>query len=327
MLTALDATIDRFDFVEPRSALKPPRTLGDGSRVFEVVVATPGIQRYGHGDEYVPPETLADETYRRSLVGIPVLEMEGRHPPRFVYRADTKGAREIGRVISERWDAEVGNICEVVIPKEADEQMVRTRFRYVSLGYRIRPGPAGVTPDGRPYATRQDARYDVNHLVVTHSPRAGQGAQFRTDTLEIGMTPEELAKAIKDALAPLTADLAAIKERQDAALKAPERADTAADWRAVLDVAKATEVKIEAGDTLAAAAKRVADKVMPERGDAVSDIGACRAFHIAAASAPAGSVWGKIKDEANGDGARRDDTNTGKLGDTFKSAVGGGKES
>lgn len=320
-MTAVIADIERYDFVDTTSALRPPRTLGDGSRVFEVVVAAPGVQRYDHGDEYVPASTLEDETYRASLVGIPVLAMEGRHPPKFVYRMDTRGAKAIGRIISQRWDAAVGNICEVVVPDPADEQLIRTKFRFVSLGYRVDVGGSGVTPDGRPYQSRQDRRYDVNHLVVTHNPRVGPAAQFRTDNQENSMTPEEIAAAFKVALAPILADIVAIKERQDSALKAPEREDTAGDWQAVLAVADAAGVEVKVGDTLADASKRVADAIMPDRGDAVSAMSAISATHKVLSAKPGDkpSVWQKISEGS------RNDTSGGAgkgFGGAFNSASG-----
>ena len=163
------------------TALGPPRTLDDGTRVYQAILVYAGRPlQYGWGEEIPTPEALSDPSYLEGLHGISVVL---QHPPGLRVeqgRAPRQGnGRRVGTVIEARFDPTEGEhgavIVGMAVHEQADQREVE-RMRGVSEGY---------TPTT--LGNRQISRRS-NHIAITGSPRA-EGAQIRVD--EGGSMPDE----------------------------------------------------------------------------------------------------------------------------------------
>lgn len=264
--------------------LAAPRQLDNGSWAFEAVASTPGVNPYPDLDavEYVSEEALSDPEYLAALAGLPVIDDPSLHWPG-VTPEQIERAR-IGSVLSGRWDAEQkANIVEIVVDVPRGIQQVRQRGVHgLSLHYQPETIPAERAPDGTPITAIQTKRRKLNHFLLTPTPNDG-AARIRAD--EASMDPEKLAEKI----AALEASIALLMERADAYEKRMDemkpkadevvekveevveaRADTAADWRRVVQAADRFGVKVDDGATLTEAMRAIVKARLPSRADGAS---------------------------------------------------------
>lgn len=264
--------------------LDVPATLETGARRVPLVMLRPGTMRYPWGVERTDAATLQDPDFLRRIPGIPIKlgrDLE-HHPGKPVRVGKDDGTPKIGTVLSARWDADENAIVgEGVLDEPAGLQALALGVKGLSLKYRVEvtPTDAADRADGAEY--RRKRLYDPEHLLMTTNPRGGSGTSVRTDGGE--MDPE-IAKALEG----ITGALAKLSERMDAAEKPngkeaddSVRADTAGDWRVVLDAAKVAEVKIDDGAKLADARKAVAKKLIGDRADSLGDEALAVAIQLA----------------------------------------------
>ncbi len=229
--------------------------------------------RYPWGVERTDAATLADPEFVGRIPGIPV--KLGRdlqyHPTRPVRVGTDDGTLRIGTVLSARWDAgEQGIVGEIVIDEPAGLQAHAQGIRGLSLKYRAEVVETSAEDRADGATLRRVRVYDPEHLLVTTNPRGGAGTSIRADG---GAMEPELTKALENISSLVTK----LGERMDALEKPKEkaddsdRADTAGDWRVVLDAAKVADVKIDDGAKLADARKAVAKKLIGDRADSLSD--------------------------------------------------------
>ena len=266
--------------------LAPPRQLDNGSWAFEAVASTPGVNPYPDLGivEYVSEEALSDPDYLAALAGLPVIDDPSLHWPG-VTPEQIERAR-IGTVLSGRWDAEQkANIVSIIVDTPRGIEQVRERrIDGISLHYQPETIPAEKAPTGEPITAIQTKRGKLNHFLLTPTPNDG-AARIRAD--EASMDPEKIAEKI----AALEAVVATLVERADmcdkrmdemkpkadeappaseppAALDA--RADTAADWRRVVQAAERFGVKIDDGASLTEAMRAIVKARLPNRADSAS---------------------------------------------------------
>lgn len=295
--------------------LAPPRRLDSGAIEFEAVISTPGVNPYPDIGrvEYVGPEALSDAEYLDALRGIPLIDAQDLHWPGVT--VDQLAAARIGTVLDGRWDAEQqATIARMVVDTPRGIEQIQIRgVDGVSLHYTPDTEPATEAPDGTPVTHRQTKRRGINHLLLTPRPN-DPSARIRAD--EASMTPDEI-KALIDAL---TERLTAMESRMDAmqpakpaeeeaaAVVEPPRADTAADWQAVHDLAGAHGIKIAPTASLVDAQRAIVVARMPQRADAATMGRDTLAGLIAglAAGTQANDVWRRIDGggTVRGDAAR-----------------------
>ncbi len=254
--------------------LDVPETLETGARRVPLVILRPGVMRYPWGMERTDAATLQDPNFLRRIPGIAIklgLNRE-HHPTKPVRVGVDDGTPQIGTVCSVRWDAdEQAVVGEGVFDRPEGLQALNLGVRGLSLKYRAAVEPTDPADRADGATLRRTRVYDPEHLLVTTNPRGGPGTSVRADG---GSMDPEIAKALEG----ITASIVKLSDRMDAAEKPKGkeaddsvRADTAGDWRVVLDAAKVADVKIDDGAKLADARKAVAKKLIGDRADSLSD--------------------------------------------------------
>lgn len=296
---------DRYD----ASALRAPVTLDTGARRCEVVIATPGPQSYPWGVEVVTPKALQDKRFIDGLAGVPLLwsRQDAKHPKRKVRVGDDGGAERVGTVLSARWDADFEGIgaviATVVLDTPAGFEAIRAGMHSVSPRYEV---------DLDPTRTQQIGRYDVNHVVVTNTPRS-QRAPGRFDAQEGPLDDEDLKKIgllLDEKIKPIQSRL----DAAEAKLSTPEapRQDAAGDWLDVVEAAGFKGLTLDRKAGLAACRKQVVTAISPDRADTVDHATAIAMFVDAARSAPVrGNGLDRLRDgsklNARSDARNHDD--------------------
>lgn len=203
-------------------ALRSPRTLDDGTKVYDAVLAYAGRPlQYAWGTEIPTAQALSSKTYLDGLHGISVCL---RHPPGDRVdqgRAPKVGkGRRVGTVCSSRFDESEGEAGAVIISMaihEIADQAAVERLQSVSEGYRA----TGLQHLG-PGRTAQTVRVP-NHVAIAAAATArAPGAEVRIDEVEMD-NPFDAAQA----LGLIAAADKRAGEAETRADEATARADTA----------------------------------------------------------------------------------------------------
>jgi hypothetical protein len=246
-LTTPDPSSIRLDAL----ALRPPRQLDDGTRVYDAALVYAGRPlQYGWGTEIPTAEALADKAYLDGFKGLSVVV---HHPPSL--RVDNGqvpkqgNGKRVGTAFDARFDATEGAVIVSLAVHEPSDQREVERLRNVSEGYRAETQPVG-------HRVAVQTKRTPNHIAITDTPRA-DGAQIRVDehdAKESPMAAETKQFDIADALRMIgEADARTATEKV--------RADTA----------EAKVVKLEGDITKAASDKVAADKTRADAQEAEID--------------------------------------------------------
>jgi hypothetical protein len=180
-----------------RAALRPPRVLDDGTKVYDAVLVSVGDElRYPWGTEVATREALADRAYQEGLKGLSVT-ME--HPGDGLLtpgKAPRNGkGRRVGTVVDVTLDDDGELVVSLSIPEPADQSAVEATHREVSEGYTPtlgEPDDAGRVP--------QVARRP-NHVALVPAGRA-PSARVRTDAEE-AQAMDEIIKVLAELMAKM----------------------------------------------------------------------------------------------------------------------------
>jgi len=318
----MDATLtsrsDRADLL--RSALvdqlPSPRRLANGSVVYTVVLAAPGVLRYGSRSERVTPQALSDAAWLASLEHMPLIGDDGEPHNRDLTVEELDDLR-IGTILRAWWDPSIGDegaaLAEVLVDTRAGLALIDSGVTGISVRYHVPldgldPSP-GVTSDGVPYDVSQIRRERGNHAVVTRRPRDTQ-AGARADSTHGDTAMEEMIAELVKRMDAMSERFDAYAERMDAMMKGREDADdeggdmdeprsdsewtakVRADWLAVEKAAKAAGVDLDDGATLADARKAVIAKAAPGRSDSITADGAAALIDFLATQEPKTALGG-----------------------------------
>lgn len=242
------------------------------SGVFEYKTRTGVIREYRPPEEVFNPESMA------SLANAPVTF---GHPPQSAsnpmghvtpetFREYVRG-NVVGGVTRDG-DKLAGNLA--IQDREAALAVLTTDAKELSCGYRCDfDNTPGTSPEGQPYdRVQRNVRY--NHVAIVSDGRAGSEIGFRLDSndnqivndseKDPTMTPEQMAKAIQDAI---TAALAPVVERLTK-LEAGEKGEP----DPATAVADADAAKKDAEDAKAKLAAATDPKAEEARADARANL-------------------------------------------------------
>lgn len=265
-----------------RVMLRKPERLPSGGRRGEMVVARVGLHRYAWGVELVHADALSDPDHIAAYEGVPIYDGVTHPDPSSLTAAQREEAR-IGTVLSARWDAaERAVVARYVLDTQRGEAVVRRGWRQVSPYYHADTVRRDGTHDGQPYTYVQTRRYRIDHVLITPQGRGGREVEIRLDSANTQGGPvadTDVKAALAEALAPLVADLAHVKERADAlAERIPEppandegptgpRFDSAA---AIVKAVADGKIDVPDGASIEDAARLVVAKAVgKERADAL----------------------------------------------------------
>jgi len=283
----------RADRLLPQSGytLAPPRDLATGGRVFQMVLAVPGVMEYATGAEYVPPETLSDEGWLGALAGVPMVwDDTGTHlNANGEINPGTMEEISVGRILRAWWDdSEQCVKADAVVDTSRGLALIESGVRGVSPGYSAHAPLEGGTHGGVRYSRTQRRRSDPTNVALTGRPRGGV-TTLRADSMDdllekmkalldqrADAGPAEMLMALVEMMMgergradAAEAELAKMKADMAEPVDEP-KADAVGAYDKALRLARSLGVDIKADATLVDLERSIADK-LDVKADANSD--------------------------------------------------------